>query len=83
MLCTLIDHLATEFSIKDLGDLHYFLGVEIIRNDKGFFLSHTNYALDLLTCAKMVDCKPISIHFVVSSHLLETGTTYSDATQYH
>ncbi|XP_057956965.1 uncharacterized mitochondrial protein AtMg00810-like [Malania oleifera] len=30
----------------------------------------------------MVDCKPISTPFVVDSHLSETGTAYSDATQF-
>jgi len=61
MLRTLINRLAQEFSMKDLGDLHYFLGIEVIRNDKGIFLSQAKYALDLLTHADMVDCKPISL----------------------
>ena len=49
MMSSLIDWLAKEFSMKDLGDLHYFLGIEVARNDKGLFLSQAKYALDLLT----------------------------------
>lgn len=37
MLRSLIDRLAKEFSMKDLGDLHYFLGIEVVRNDKDLF----------------------------------------------
>ena len=65
MLSSLIDRLAKEFSMKDLGDLHYFLGIEVVRNDKDLFLNQANYELDLLTRAKLVDCKPISTPFLV------------------
>ena len=45
MLSSLIDRLAKEFSLKDLGDLHYFLGIEVVRNDKGLFLAKLNTRL--------------------------------------
>ncbi|KAL6324774.1 hypothetical protein AAG906_018301 [Vitis piasezkii] len=35
MVQTLITRLSKEFSMKDLGDLHYFLGVEVQANEKG------------------------------------------------
>ena len=31
--------LEQEFDMKDLGDLHYFLGIEIIRTSQGIWLS--------------------------------------------
>ena len=31
--------LCAKFDMKDLGDLRYFLGIEIIRTDKGIWLS--------------------------------------------
>ena len=30
--------LSAEFAIKDLGPLHYFLGIEVVRRADGFFL---------------------------------------------
>ena len=48
MVQTLITRLSKEFSMKDLGDLHYFLDVEVQANEKGLFLNQTKYALDLL-----------------------------------
>ena len=62
---TFITRLSNEFSMKDLGDLHYFLEVEVQANEKGLFLSQTKYALDLLQRASMIDAKPISTPFVV------------------
>ena len=69
--------------MKDLGDLHYFLGVEVQTNEKGLLLSQTKYALDLLQRAFMTDAKPISIPFVVSQHLSAEGKLFSDPTLFH
>ena len=82
MLSSLIDRLAKEFSMKDLSDLHYFLGIEVVRNDKGLFSQQAKYALDLLIRAELVDCKPISTPFLVGFHLTDSDTSYLDATQF-
>jgi hypothetical protein len=44
-----INMLAYRFSLKDLGQLSYFLGIEILPTKQGFLLSHRRYLLDLLT----------------------------------
>lgn len=36
------------FSLKDLGNLHYFLGFEIRRDETGLFMSQKIYIQDLL-----------------------------------
>ncbi|CAL2278094.1 unnamed protein product [Prunus armeniaca] len=47
--CTsLISHLSAKFPVKDLGPLHYFLGLEVTRSAQSMFLSQTKYACDLL-----------------------------------
>uniref|UniRef100_A0A803N312 Retrovirus-related Pol polyprotein from transposon TNT 1-94-like beta-barrel domain-containing protein n=1 Tax=Chenopodium quinoa TaxID=63459 RepID=A0A803N312_CHEQI len=40
--------LASQFHMKDLGALRYFLGLEIDRFDKGIFMSQRKYTADLL-----------------------------------
>ncbi|GKB23298.1 retrovirus-related pol polyprotein from transposon TNT 1-94 [Tanacetum coccineum] len=59
---SLIDHLKTslnaKFSIKDLGPLHYYLGIEFLRNKDGIAFSQRKYALDLVTYAGLLDTKP-------------------------
>ncbi|CAL2237756.1 unnamed protein product [Prunus armeniaca] len=52
-------YLASEFEMKSLGDLKYFLGIEVARSKHGIFLSQRKYVLDLLTETGMLDCKPI------------------------
>ncbi|RVX04648.1 Retrovirus-related Pol polyprotein from transposon RE1 [Vitis vinifera] len=77
---TLITRQSKEFAMKDLGSLHYFLGVEVQHNSQGLFLSQTKYALDLLQCADMIKAKPISTPFVVGQHLSTTGKLFSNPT---
>ena len=46
--------------MKDLGDLHYFLGIEVIRTLEGILISQHHYVLSMLFKFGMADCKPIS-----------------------
>ena len=50
-------YLSSEFEMKDLGHLKYFLGIEVYRSDKGIFLSQRKYALDLLQETSMLACQ--------------------------
>jgi len=42
------DFLKSVFDIKDLGEMKYFLGIEICRSKEGLFMSQRKYTLDLL-----------------------------------
>jgi len=41
-------YLASEFEMKDLGGLKYFLGIKVYKSKLGIFLSQRKYVLDLL-----------------------------------
>jgi hypothetical protein len=51
-------NLQHQFSIKDLGLLKYFLGIEMTTSSKGSFLNHYKYIIDLLQDADMIQTKP-------------------------
>jgi len=46
------------FCIKNLGDLTYFFGLEIARNNTSIHLSQRKYTLDILTETGMLSCAP-------------------------
>jgi hypothetical protein len=50
--------LQREFTMKDLGPLHHFLGITVERRPDGLFLHQHTYTLDILKRAVMVECKP-------------------------
>ncbi|KAA0061369.1 cysteine-rich RLK RECEPTOR-like protein kinase [Cucumis melo var. makuwa] len=49
--------LASEFQIKDLGLLKYFLGMEFARSKKGIFVNKRKYVLDLLEETSLLGCR--------------------------
>jgi hypothetical protein len=63
LILRLKKHLVGSFDKIDLGTLHYFLGLQVLPLCDGFFISHSKYVMDLLTCFKMFDCKPSATHF--------------------
>uniref|UniRef100_A0A8R7PAF0 Reverse transcriptase Ty1/copia-type domain-containing protein n=1 Tax=Triticum urartu TaxID=4572 RepID=A0A8R7PAF0_TRIUA len=50
--------LAKEFEVKDLGQLRYFLGIEVSRSKKGIYLCQRKYVLDLLLETGLSKCRP-------------------------
>ena len=69
--------------MKDLGALHYFLGICVMRTADGFFLSQRKYADELLDRANMMSCKPASTPIDTRSKLSSTdGAPYTDPSLY-
>ncbi|WVZ50557.1 hypothetical protein U9M48_001799 [Paspalum notatum var. saurae] len=65
----LLKNLKQEFALKDLGDLHYFLGIEVSKTRDGIILSQEKYASDLLKKVGMSECKPTSTPLSTSEKL--------------
>ena len=57
-LDSLVAQLSQAFELKDLGPLHYFLGLQITRSSKGLLLTQTKYAQDLILKLQMQSSKP-------------------------
>jgi len=57
------------FKIKNLGDLTYFLGLEVACNNSRIHLSQRKYTLDLLHETDMQDCAPMLTSMIHSSRL--------------
>lgn len=52
--------LASEFEMKDLGLMHYFLGLEVRQTPGEIFLSQGKYVVKILEGFGMVDCKLVT-----------------------
>lgn len=44
------------FALKDLGELNYFLGIQVTKTEKGIHLSQAKYIADLLAKNNMDKC---------------------------
>jgi histone deacetylase 1/2 len=82
---TLLNDLRSDFALKDLGDLHYFLGIEVKKDGSDILLTQEKYAMELLSRVGMTDCKisstPLSITEKLSLHEGELLSP-EDATRY-
>eukprot|EP00253_Pinus_taeda_P034206 PITA_34206 len=46
-----------EFEMTDMGFLRYFLGIEVVQNEKGIFISQARYVDQVLSRFSMEECK--------------------------
>jgi len=74
--------LQQEFSMKDLGELHHFLGMHVQRCGTGLLLSQRQYMLDILDRAGMAECKPCSTPVDTNPKLPADSAPVQDASDY-
>lgn len=78
-----IDGLRQKFSLKDLGTLHYFLGMEVSHTSEGLHLSQNKYIQGILEKANMIAAKGLSSPMVSSPGLSKhQGNPTVDGTLY-
>ena len=61
---SLAEALHRQFKLRDLGDLKYFLGLEVARTSAGISFCQRKYALELLAATDMLACKPSSVPMI-------------------
>lgn len=61
----------TKFEMSNLGEMNYFLGMEIHQATDGIFISQRKYAWDILKRFKMERCKPVSTPLVHNEKILK------------
>eukprot|EP00253_Pinus_taeda_P017848 PITA_17848 len=59
-------NLAMEFDMKDLGRMHYFLGLEVWQQKGEIFLGQGRYATEILKRFKMEDCRPMATPMITN-----------------
>jgi hypothetical protein len=71
--------LASKFEMKDLGLMHYFLGLEVWQSPERIFLNQGKYTVEILKRFDMLECKPMEAKLKL---LVDTSSELIDATLY-
>jgi histone deacetylase 1/2 len=60
------EELFRKFEMKDLGDLHFFLGMEVERDHAQclLYINQIEYLKEILKCFRMEDCKAMECHLI-------------------
>ena len=75
--------LKNEFDMKDLGDLKFFLGIEVMTTPTGIWLMQRQYALNMLEKFGMKACKPMDTPLDQNLKLMaDSGSKVEDVTMY-
>lgn len=77
-----IKKLNAVFSLKDLGQLHYFLGIEVQRDAGGLYLKQSRYISDLLKKFNMEKSSPCSTPMVTGRQFTIEGEPMVEPTMY-
>ena len=59
-------NLEVEFDMKDLGLMHYFLGLEVCQKNGDIFMGQERYALEILKRFKMQECRPMATPMITN-----------------
>jgi hypothetical protein len=81
-ISSLTRRLNKDFALKDLGQLHYFLGLEVRYFSGGITISQTKYARDLLEKANMLEASKINTPIAHKAIELSDDHESVDPTEY-
>ena len=66
------ENLAIEFDMKDLGHMHYFLGLEVWQQKGETFLGQGRYTTEILKRFQMEDCRPMAMPMITNWKKIDT-----------
>jgi hypothetical protein len=69
--------LNSEFKMKDLGMMHYFLGLEVWQRTNEIFLSQGKYTMEILKKFGMIECKSMPTPMVMDLNKMNDASTDS------
>lgn len=75
-------HLKLKFLLKDLGRLHYFLGIQAHWHNDSLLLTQQKYVLDLLKRVKMDNSKSLATPQATGSAVQRCSFEFDDPTLY-
>jgi hypothetical protein len=82
LLHRIISALTAEFSMKDMGPLHHFLGMSVTKHNGELFLSQFQYMLENLERVGMTNCKLCTTLVDTNAKVFVDGPPFSDVTHY-
>ena len=82
MLHRLIQLLSFDLKLRDLGVVHYFLGIEVQSTSMDLMHRQHKYILDILTRARMTSCKPVDTLISPLKVTILPDTSFSDPTRF-
>ena len=71
--------LTSEFKMKYLGLMHYFIGLEVWQNPGEIILTQGKYVVDILQIFGMQDCRSMSVPMTTNLTKLQDSTTSSQS----
>ena len=82
IISAIMKFLHSQFHLKDLGDLKYFLSIEVSSSKNGIFISQCKYALEIIKDAGLLGAAPIDTSMEQGLKLSDIGDLLKDPGHY-
>ena len=82
LLQRLIQLFSSEFKLRDLGSVHYFLGIQFQSTTIGLMLRQYKYTLNILTRAGMLSYKLVDTPIFTSKATIQPDPLFSNAIRF-
>jgi len=77
-----IEEMKKEFAVRELGELSYFLGIQVKRTETDLFLSQQRYLINLLSSCNFTNLKPSSTPMSAQQDLVSADSPISEQSEY-